>query len=185
MLKSFDQQIFYAINRWPDSFEILFNPLSLGHKNPVVLGIIILIFIGYLTKKDRWYPMFLVMLSWPIANEVTDQLKAIFKGLRPSVELPDAIIRLDKLTSFGTASAHSANMMAIAVAMWILFGKKHGIFWVIIAILTGISRIYVGLHYPYQVLLGWFTGALVAFLIVKLGLYAKSRREKQKALESS
>lgn len=182
-MKSFDQQLFYTINRWPDSLNPIFVPLSEGHKNPVMLAIIICIFVGYLIKKEQRFGMLLVMISWPIANEVCDILKAGFQGLRPSAELPDAIIRLNKLTSFGTASAHSANMMAVAVAMWLMFGRKHGIFWVIIAILTGISRIFVGVHYPYQVVLGWMCGALIAVIVVKIGQNLKLKYQKKKAPE--
>ena len=40
--------------------------------------------------------------------------------------------------------------------------------WVVIAFLTGFSRIYVGLHYPYQVLLGWAVGIFVGWAAVSL-----------------
>ncbi len=135
----------------------------------IVLAFLIVVFVAYLWAKDRRFGMLLVMITWPVANEVTDLLKAGFKGLRPCVELPNVIVRLEKLTSFGTASAHSANMMAVAVAMWLLFGRRHGIMWLTIAILTGISRIYVGVHYPYQVALGWACGAIIAYVVVNVG----------------
>lgn len=81
--------------------------------------------------------------------------------LRPSVEVADAIVRVNRLTSFGTASAHSANMMAVAVP-FLIYARPIGYFWLGIAILTGISRVYVGVHYPYQVLFGWMVGAAVS-----------------------
>ena len=65
--------------------------------------------------------------------------------------------------SFGTASAHSANMMAVAT-LFLIVDRKWGTFWLAIAVLTGLSRIYVGVHYPQQVLLGWLVGANAALL---------------------
>ncbi len=84
---------------------------------------------------------------------------------RPSVEVADAIVRVNRLTSFGTASAHSANMMAVAVP-FLYYARPVGFFWLGIAILTGISRIYVGVHYPYQVLFGWMVGAAMSGVLI-------------------
>lgn len=81
--------------------------------------------------------------------------------LRPCVELPDVHLRVDTMTSFGTASAHSANMAAVATAFTFYFGWRAWPWWVV-AFMTGLSRIYVGVHYPSQVLFGWLTGIIVA-----------------------
>jgi undecaprenyl-diphosphatase len=48
--------------------------------------------------------------------------------------------------------------------------------WVVVALLTGISRIYHGAHYPYQVLLGWTCGLVVAFLITKAAELIRRKR---------
>ena len=46
----------------------------------------------------------------------------------------------------------------------------------VLALLTGLSRIYVGAHYPSQVLLGWVCGALCALIAVYTwGAYARLR----------
>ncbi len=125
------------------------------------------------------------MASWPLANGITDVLKAGFQGLRPSVELADAIIRVDRLTSFGTASAHSANMAAVAYVFTRTFGVW-GIPWIVVALMTGLSRIYVGVHYPTQVLLGWSCGVLAAFMVTETWeafLRVRSRRTSEPADE--
>ena len=53
--------------------------------------------------------------------------------------------------------------------------------WILVALFTGLSRIYVGVHYTSQVLLGWVCGALIALLTIKLGdrlsQWFKNRRE--------
>lgn len=111
------------------------------------------------------------MIAWPIANFAADLFKYGFQIARPSVDLyPNLMIRVDRLTSFGTVSAHAASMSAVAFALTYNFGWK-GAIWILVAFLTGLSRIYVGVHYPSQVLYGWLLGTAIsaAICLVPLG----------------
>lgn len=160
-MRQLDLQIFHWINQWPDGLNPLFYGLSEGNK---WLGVrlVLLAFVVFCLLKPKLRPAVLIgLVGWPLANEVCDLLKNGFQMLRPSVEVADAIVRVNRLTSFGTASAHSANMMAVAVP-FLIYARPIGYFWLGIAILTGISRVYVGVHYPYQVLFGWMVGAAVS-----------------------
>lgn len=169
-MQQLDLAIFRWINTWPDGLEPLFITLSEGNKWLPVRLLLLAIF-GYLVyRKDTRLAAIVAVISWPLANEVCDIFKNTFQMMRPSAELTDAVIRVNRLTSFGTASAHSANMMSVAAAFLFLARGPWAYAWLVIAILTGISRIYIGVHYPYQVLYGWAVGALVA---VAIGLLAK------------
>ena len=57
-------------------------------------------------------------------------------------------------------------MAALAFVLCYHF-KWWGAIWVLVALLTGLSRIYVGVHYPSQVLLGYLCGVFCAFLVIK------------------
>jgi len=122
----------------------------------------------------------LAVVAWPISNALSDVFKHTFQALRPYAEL-DGVRRLEDYSStqpvwwsnapiesvaFGTMSAHSANMAAVAMVMCLKL-KWWGAPWVFIALLTGLSRVYVGAHYPSQVLLGWMGGALCGWIVVK------------------
>ena len=154
------------MNGWSDAVNPLFYSLSEGNKWLGVRIALLIFLLFCLWKPKLRTPVLIALIAVPVGNELCDVLKATFMMPRPSVEVMDAIVRVNRLTSFGTASAHSANMMAVAVPfLWYLRvgGFKYlGYFWLGIAILTGISRIYVGVHYPYQVLFGWMVGAGVA-----------------------
>jgi undecaprenyl-diphosphatase len=106
------------------------------------------------------------LIAFPLANGMTDALKHGFQWTRPCVDLVDIHVRVNVLTSFGTASAHSANMMAVAFVMTYYF-KWWGVPWIVLAIFTGISRIYVGVHYPSQIVFGWICGIVAALVVVK------------------
>ncbi|WP_419883273.1 undecaprenyl-diphosphatase [Peribacillus sp. B-H-3] len=64
-------------------------------------------------------------------------------------------------------SDHSTGAFAIAIAMWFHY-KKAGIPMFILALLTGFSRIWAGLHYPFDVMGSLIVALIVAFVIFKL-----------------
>lgn len=174
-MREFDISLFRAINGWPDWLEPPFVFLSVGTKILWVDIVLLVAFIAFLRWKRTRPAAVLAMLSWPIANAACDWLKYGLQMQRPCVDLTDVLLRVDKLTSFGTASAHSATMMAVTVA-FLFYHRTSGIVWLFVAVLTGISRIYVGVHYPSQVLLGWFVGFFVAFVAVKTWQALERRR---------
>ncbi len=162
-----DRQLFYAINNWPDAWAPFFYVVSELTKLSAARIVLLLVVIALTVYAPTRIATVLGNAAWLIANETCDVLKAAGRGLRPNVELPDVHLRVANLTSYGTASAHSANMAALATVFWLRLGWKWGLPWAIVALLTGLSRIYNGVHYPSQVLLGWAVGSLIAFLVVK------------------
>ncbi|MEC0276200.1 undecaprenyl-diphosphatase [Peribacillus frigoritolerans] len=64
-------------------------------------------------------------------------------------------------------SDHSTGAFTIAIAMWFRY-KKIGIPMFILALLTGFSRIWAGLHYPFDVLGSLMVAIVISYVIVKL-----------------
>ncbi len=177
-----DRSVFYWINGWPDWLNPLFQLMSEGNKWWVVRIGLGLLATWLIWKKPTRVPTILALIAWPLSNVVTDALKHGFQVPRPCVELPDVHLRVELLTSFGTASAHSANMAAVATGMFLGLGWRAWP-WMVLAFLVGLSRIYVGVHYPSQVLLGWGVGILVGFIVFHTGM-ALIRLRTAKATES-
>jgi undecaprenyl-diphosphatase len=61
-------------------------------------------------------------------------------------------------------SDHATAAFVIATTIW-LFRKKHGIVWLFIAACIALSRIWTGVHYPSDVMMGAFIGAITAFVV--------------------
>jgi undecaprenyl-diphosphatase len=69
--------------------------------------------------------------------------------------------------AYGFFSAHAANSMAVAIFMGMLLRQLWSWFifvGVLLALMVGFSRIYLGVHYPFDVLIGFFIGAFFAFM---------------------
>ena len=171
-MQGLDTAIFRAINNGPEGLAPIFLFFSEGNKWGWVRLFLLALFIGLLwNKKTRW-PAVAAMAAWLLANLITDVLKAAFMMPRPTVALGDANVRVAFLTSYGTASAHSANMAAVAFCLW-KAGKGWGWGWTVVALMTGLSRIYVGVHFPYQVVLGWACGVFAGLMVWQLGTSVK------------
>jgi undecaprenyl-diphosphatase len=133
-----------------------------------------------LTTQGNWYPilggMWVALFIWGgrrgrlaaamliVAVALTDQLsctvlKPLIGRLRPCNALPPEDIRLivGGSKAFSFPSAHAANSFAMAsVAAWRF--KRWAPLCFIVAAAVGYSRIYVGLHYPLDVLGGTVLG---------------------------
>jgi len=76
---------------------------------------------------------------------------------------------------YGYFSAHAANSFALATFFIILFGKRLKWFAVLLlvwALLVGYSRIYIGVHFPLDVITGVFIGAFLGWLYARLFIFA-------------
>ncbi len=158
-----DRAIFRTINGWPENQQEFWLFLSKGIGQPSVKIVLGLLLLGLLSFRQTRLGGVLVGTVWILANLITDLFKAAIPFQRPIYDLPDVIARIGGGSQMGTASAHSANMMCVAVCFLWRF-KWWGTPWLVLAALVGVSRVYVGAHYPSQVLLGWTIGAMTAVI---------------------
>jgi len=179
-----DVALFHWINGWSDGCAPFYDFLSEATKNhwvQLVLGafIVFLLVRGFTTRVAA----LISIAAIAIANGICDLLKNYWPVPRPCVALPSVINHgVGFLQSAGTASAHAANMAALAVVMTYFFGRW-GFIPIAIAFFTGLSRIYVGVHYPSQVLLGWLIGCLVGGALIQ-GFRAYEGRKRGKGEEA-
>lgn len=162
--------IFRFINGGPDAIQPLMSFFSQGI-NLWPVRILLLVSVILLIRKGGPARLAAIqaLIAFPIANFSTDLLKAFAAAPRPCNELADVLAHgIGCSSSMGTASAHSANMAAVAF-VFVYHLKEKGLPWVVVALITGLSRVYHGAHYPSQVVLGWTCGVLVAFLVTTIG----------------
>ncbi|MFW7378248.1 MAG: phosphatase PAP2 family protein [Oligoflexus sp.] len=70
---------------------------------------------------------------------------------------------------FGFPSNHATNGMVVATIMIYLRSFSFGVFILMASIAVGFSRIYLGVHYPMDILFGFIFGSSVALLCIVIG----------------
>lgn len=95
-----------------------------------------------------------------LTEGVPNLLKPLFARPRPYLTLTDVrlIVPVERLSNFGFPSNHASNSFGLALVVAALLGRRWGIAAFLIAALTAVSRIYVGVHYPLDVTVGAAVG---------------------------
>lgn len=173
-LNELDTALFLFLNSlhapWLDRLMVLFTERNTWI--PFYVGLIC-----WLGWRLRWRAVG-VVLTLTAVVAVSDQtcsslLKPLTIRLRPCHETalqPFIHPVLPCGGLYGFASSHAANTAALAMCLWLFFGQRYGgLRWLFLwAALVAYSRIYVGAHYPLDVLAGAGIGTLAAWLGVSL-----------------
>ena len=109
------------------------------------------------------------MLAWALALHVSEDLiKPLVHRPRPTADAAvratlHVLGRVPPAGSFGFPSGTAAACSAGAAWCWLAWGPRAGVPAVLLALLACVSRVYVGVHYPSDVLAGAVLGALAAW----------------------
>lgn len=139
----------------------------------------------YVIIKEAGLKSIWIIIAIALTITLCDQIasgffKPYFQRLRPShdPELKEFVYLLKgfKAGQFGFISSHAANSFGLATFISLLFKRKSLIFFLFVwAIVNSYSRIYLGLHYPGDILVGTLVGVASAWLIYKLYFTLVSR----------
>jgi undecaprenyl-diphosphatase len=138
---------------------------------------LVLLFLSY--KALGLKRTILLLATVGILITVTDQLSNFFKygvrRLRPCFEADlQEQMRLVKGYcggKFGFYSAHASNTMAVAVFFISLLGSRFRFLWpllVLWSLAIAYSRVYIGVHYPLDILGGALAGLFIGWLFSRL-----------------
>jgi undecaprenyl-diphosphatase len=178
---AFDKKIVLAFRKADDPSQpigpawvagALLDLTALG--GATVLGLVVLAVIGFLLLQARYRTAFLVFLTAASGEAVGFAMKNVFARPRPTV-----VPHLREVFSSSFPSGHAMQSAIVyltlgAMLMRIAEGRLTKIYCVAVAMiltfLVGLSRVYLGVHYPTDVLAGWIVGlvwASVCWLIAQ------------------
>ena len=115
-------------------------------------------------KKHRYAAvlMLIAMVLVFLVGELT--MKNVFCRVRPCNIDPSVSLAVKAPTSFSFPSGHTGSSFAAATALF-LCNKKLGIPALVLAFIIGLSRIYLFVHYPTDVLVGAIMGIISAVVV--------------------
>ena len=181
LLNNMDKAIFRFFNTTTSNpfFDILMPIIT----NQNIWAIPILCIILYLAIKGGrrgQITVIILIIACGLADYTSASiLKPFFERLRPSHEMIEGIrVLMDKGGKYGFVSSHAANIFAAAVVFGYFYPKKKQVYFSIAA-LVAFSRVYVGVHYPGDIIFGGLLGYGLAWAVLSLWVIIKMRELKK------
>jgi undecaprenyl-diphosphatase len=180
-LVALDQELFLYLNNLGTAF---FDPFWLVITNKLSSIPLYLLLIYLLYKNIGIKKTILALLVIAVMITLTDQISYAVKHsvmrLRPCGE--PSLQGLGRFVancgSYGFFSGHATSSFGLAVFLGMIFRKHYKYMFsglIIWAFFVSYSRIYVGVHYPGDVLMGIVVGILIALLCYVLYSYLKRK----------
>jgi undecaprenyl-diphosphatase len=172
-LTDIDNDLFGLINSSGDSdFDCIMILMSNKYIFiPLYIYILFVLFKQY-KKKFIWILLSLVILIFLADFGSVHFFKNIFERVRPCNVIPalDGIRLIEGCgTGFSFISAHAANMFSIAFFIGLIKRDlRLFIFLFSLASIVGYSRIYLGVHYPFDIVGGMLWAIIVSLLTYKI-----------------
>lgn len=168
LFSNYDTRLFIFINQLGHNpylnsfFSLLSGVGTLG-----IIWAIIAIILFFWEKKNDHQKLFALFLGLGISAVVVEIVKNLTKRVRPELAIPFTITISEKSASFSFPSGHATIAFAAAYILSCNH-KKLKWFYYLLALLISYSRIYLGKHYPSDVIVGAMLGLLVGLISKKI-----------------
>ena len=177
-LQQIDSSIFLYFNRMHTSWtDVLFYYIS-NRFVWIPLYLLLAFFLFRRYRKKAWIVVAAVVISVFLSDQSCNLIKRTVQRPRPShnIELVDQVHLVAKPDGtlykggpYGFPSSHAANAMALAFIV-VVFLTREKTLWTLLMffwmLLVSYSRIYLGVHYPGDIIVGWCVGAIWSGLII-------------------
>lgn len=163
-----DQQLFLWLNGlhadWLDPIMLAIT----GRNIWIPLYAVILFLVIRKLKWQSWSMILGFALLITLADQAASGLfKPFFERLRPCYEPAiQEMVHLVKYCGgqYGFASSHASNTFALAFFLFFIYRNIYTKWMIVWAVLVSYSRIYVGVHYPGDIIMGAILGVIAAII---------------------
>jgi undecaprenyl-diphosphatase len=181
-LLQYDKDLFLFLNNlgsqtWDGLWLVITNKFAF------IPLYILLLFLIYkrLGVKSLLIVIFVVTLMIVFTDQITNLFKHGFQRLRPCRE--EGVMEQMRFIAvrcgrYGFFSGHSSNTMAVAIFVGLTLKKQYKNLIFILLLWSAIvaySRIYVGVHYPLDIVCGMTFGAISGFIFYRFNQYLQKR----------
>ena len=149
--------------------EVIRNPIltpvfqfvtTLGNAGMIWILICILLLLRKSTRRIGWMGL-LALLGSLLVNNIL--LKNIVERPRPYDIIEELQPLITRPKDFSFPSGHTGSSFAAAAVFYRNLPKQFGIWMILLAALIGLSRLYLGVHYPTDVLAGMLLGIALGY----------------------
>jgi undecaprenyl-diphosphatase len=187
-LENIDRIIFLKVNGLHTAFLDALIPALTYFPTWIPLFLVVLYFLYRRYKNRVWIIVVSAALMILCADQSANLFKNNVKRYRPThnTEIGQQVHIVDNYRGgqYGFVSGHAANSFALAVFLLLIFRDqkwKLKIWFVVWALLVCYTRIYLGVHYPLDILGGALLGSFWAFVFYRLFMLTDKKLYPQKS----
>jgi len=174
-LRQIDKQVFLTLNNLGSENTDAFWALVTNPYFWLPLYFIFFYLLNRALNRQEFYKALLfLLLSVAVSVSLNLFVKLWVARLRPNnaIELHGLIRALQMPQSFSFYSGHAANSFTVSAFLYLLLRRRYpvSVLFFIWPVLFGFSRIYLGVHYPSDVLVGTLAGILCGWFFYRLFL---------------
>ena len=173
-----DARLFRILNEVPPAAAAVLTPLSRLFL-PVGITAVILLTVVYVVARNRGVlPVAVAAVAAGAAWVLANVAKVIANRSRPYLVMADAVLRQHPAHGTSFPSSHTAVTLAVTIALVPFLARPLAAVGIGYAVLVGWSRIYLGVHYPLDILAGAGIGMAVggAVLLALRALLSRAGR---------
>ena len=156
-------------------------PFITDADNWILPILFLILYLGFFKGKKGKIALFLLIISLSLNDSICAQiLKPFFERVRPShMSIEGLNLLVSKGGKWSMPSNHASNMFSLAVILSYFYGRFKVILF-FLATVIAISRVYVGVHYPGDVIIGAFIGYIISWTVITLWVIIKMRELKRR-----
>ncbi|MDQ6726999.1 MAG: phosphatase PAP2 family protein [Actinomycetota bacterium] len=163
-MRGFDARLFRAVNHFADRTSWAHGPVAAYATLGIGLFAILLIVGWWTARADRDLDA-LACLLWAgagtlVAVGLNQVIGSVVGRARPYTTMPNVHVLISRTSDFSFPSDHAVAAGAAAAGL-VLASRRLGAMAAVLALLMAAARVYVGAHYPGDVVAGLAMGAVV------------------------
>ena len=149
-----DASLFRVLNEVPAAAGSVLTPLSRLFLPAGIITVAVLAVVCVVARNHSVLPAAAAAVAAGLAWALTHAAKAVADRPRPYEAMAGAVLRQQPAHGTSFPSSHTAVTLAVAIALLPFLARPLAIAGMGYAVLTGWSRVYLGVHYPLDILAG-------------------------------